>query len=1753
MRHAYLPFVLLAAACGSEVPDDTSTTEQAVWSNGDFESDVIGTMPPSGWSLSTNLNTGISDTRPNPQTLASLNLQGGGSQMSFVVGGAPESQQDPDVRANGTLRFPKYGNRAARVNYNNSSANGSGRNANTLQQTMTVGLGDVDPTDDKVHVRFAIAPVLQNPGHSYIEQPYYFVRLQNLTRGTTLYQDFNASGQPGVPWKDFTDTSGQAAQYTDWQLVDIAPGNAALAVGDQVELRIVAAGCSQSGHWGRVYVDAVGSGIPGLFTWATGVQQANAGSDITYTINYKNGGTTATSGSSLAFVTPPSTTFQSFSGASCTAPNAGATGTVTCSLGTLAPGAVGSFAVTVRINAGTANGTQITNGNYAISASGVSALIGPKVYTNVTNNVQYSDLSITKTDGIAAIEWGAPTRYTIVVRNAGPVATTATVTDTMPAKLTNVVWTCAATGGGTCPAAGSGNISNAVSLPVGATLTYTVDASIIAGTGTSSVVNTATVTATGSSTDPDSTNNTAVDTNTIGELFTLAVSKLGTAAAGAISSTPSAIDCGASCTSSSARFLDGSQVILTASPIPGASFLGWSGACSGTQTTCTVTMTGAKNVFARFVGAPASVVVANGSPQTAAVSTAFGAPLQVAVFDSAGTAVAGTTVAFAAPGSGARATPSAASAVTDSNGLAQVSATANATPGAYTVTGTVAGVASPASFSLANLGPPAAIAVVSGSPQSATVGAAFGANLVAVVRDAANQPVAGATVTFTAPGSGARASFGSPTATTNASGLASVSATAGTVAGGYSATASVAGVASPASFSLNNLAGPAAALVVVSGSGQTAPVTTAFAAPLVIRARDAHGNSVAGVGVSFSAPEGGASASLSPSSATTDASGLAQASATAGTAAGSYSVSAFADGLSVVSFTLANAPGAVTQLSIVDGAGQSATVATAFAAPLRVLARDAQGNAVPEATVAFVAALSPASATLGGASAVTDENGIAAMTASANTVAGSHHVTASHGAANVSLPLSNRAGAPASITAAAAASPQVQTVLGAYAHALAVTVRDAFANPVPDATVTWSAPGSGASAGLLPASASTDATGNAAVAATANTVAGTYIVHATVPGAASSAAFALTNVADEPATLVVEGGHPQSAQVDTDFAAQLATRLVDAYGNPISGVAVSFHAPASGATGAAAASSVATGEDGIARVSVRAGTVTGAYAIVASVPDAVSPVSFALTNTPGPAASIAAAATSTPQNSRVDETFVQPLVATVRDAFGNTVPGVVVTYAAPAAQDAGGNTVPTGALASATAVTGEDGRTGVAIIAGTRAGAYEVTASAPGVEQPARYALANLPGDAHVVSAQSGGGQLAVVSKPYTAELVAIVRDIHGNPVPGVAVDFSAPASGATASASPASTHTAADGTARTALVAGTVAGLFSVTATSPTGAAPASFPLSARPGPAATATALVTSSPQSAQVTHAFAQPLAVRVADAFGNAVPGARVDFRASEQPGARLSAAFAVSGADGIASVLASADKVAGAHTVSAQVTDIEGAGATFALANTPAGPRAVVIGTGMAQTTLATTAFAAPVTARVVDAFGNAVPGAPVRFTIASMNGAGATMSDAMPVSDAHGEVSISLTAGPVVGRFTLTAAADGATGAAIAQLEVMAIPTTLTASADTETAIDGRVDVAIKVTASLGTPAGTVELVDATGAVLGTGTLANGTAVVRLPALALGTHTVVARYAAQGSYGASASETVTFAIIEDSRSISGGGCSTGGSGAGGWL
>jgi len=66
--------------------------------------------------------------------------------------------------------------------------------------------------------------------------------------------------------------------------------------------------------------------------------------------------------------------------------------------------------------------------------------------------------------------------------------------------------------------------------------------------------------------------------------------------AGTISSSPAGINCGPTC---SASFRSGTRVTLTATPAAGSTFVGWSGACSGTAS-CVMTLNGNTSASATF-------------------------------------------------------------------------------------------------------------------------------------------------------------------------------------------------------------------------------------------------------------------------------------------------------------------------------------------------------------------------------------------------------------------------------------------------------------------------------------------------------------------------------------------------------------------------------------------------------------------------------------------------------------------------------------------------------------------------------------------------------------------------------------------------------------------------------------------------------------------------------------------------------------------------------------------------------------------------------------------------------------------------------------------------------------------------------------------------------------------------------------------------------------------------------------------------
>ena len=135
-----LALAAVLSACAPADHESVAVTQDALFTNGDFETGAAGAAPPS-WTVQTFLNKGI--TIQNPQTRAGLNLAAGGHALTTIINGV--NQQDPDLGGGASLRWPRFGKQCARVNFHSSTGFGNGSNVNSLSQTMTIGPSDVDP------------------------------------------------------------------------------------------------------------------------------------------------------------------------------------------------------------------------------------------------------------------------------------------------------------------------------------------------------------------------------------------------------------------------------------------------------------------------------------------------------------------------------------------------------------------------------------------------------------------------------------------------------------------------------------------------------------------------------------------------------------------------------------------------------------------------------------------------------------------------------------------------------------------------------------------------------------------------------------------------------------------------------------------------------------------------------------------------------------------------------------------------------------------------------------------------------------------------------------------------------------------------------------------------------------------------------------------------------------------------------------------------------------------------------------------------------------------------------------------------------------------------------------------------------------------------------------------------------------------------------------------------------------------------
>lgn len=253
-----------------------------------------------------------------------------------------------------------------------------------------------------------------------------------------------------------------------------------------------------------------------------------AGNQVIYTITVTNNGPSAVTGASVVDTLPAGLTNATWnclasSGSSCGAANG--TGSINTTVN-LANGGAATFTLTATV-AGNALGTLTNTASVATPAGTSDPTPGNNSASDTDTVISRSDLRISKTANPVQPIPGSTFNYTIVVTNDGPSPVTgATVTDTIPALLTNVTWTCTASSGSSCVTAnGTGNINATVNLANGGTATFTITASVPTN-ATGTVTNTANVTAPSGVTDPDSNNNSSTVISTLQPRSDLSITKV---------------------------------------------------------------------------------------------------------------------------------------------------------------------------------------------------------------------------------------------------------------------------------------------------------------------------------------------------------------------------------------------------------------------------------------------------------------------------------------------------------------------------------------------------------------------------------------------------------------------------------------------------------------------------------------------------------------------------------------------------------------------------------------------------------------------------------------------------------------------------------------------------------------------------------------------------------------------------------------------------------------------------------------------------------------------------------------------------------------------------------------------------------------------------------------------------------------------------------------------------------------------------
>ncbi len=385
---------------------------------------------------------------------------------------------------------------------------------------------------------------------------------------------------------------------------------------------------------------------------------------------------------------------------------------------------------------------------------------------------------------------------------------------------------------------------------------------------------------------------------------------------------------------------------------------------------------------------------------------------------------------------------------------------------------------------------------------------------------------------------------------------------------------------------------PSTLTKVAETDSQTASPGTVVPKDLEVVVKDAQGNRVPNITVTWNPVGGG---TVSPTQSQTNANGVARTTWTLHTSTATDSVKAYIatytttpDTVTFYAFPTKTSPDTLVYASATSDTGAVLTSLQAF----RVQVLDSLNNPVPNTKVNFSVTDWPDGASgfaLSTDSAITDANGYAATTLTLGNKVGTYRVSAFANTTPGRLDFTGVANQPAAANAITviAGDAQTDTVGQALPTDVKVQVVDAYGNAIANYTVVFE-PVNGGS--VSPATTTSDANGYATTTWTLGNTIGTYkLVAKNTAGTIVSDTLTATAINDAPAQLTlisIRNVSSDSVTVLATEATPFVVKLTDQYGNRVADHTISF-AVQSGTDAVLTRSTAPADSNGLASNSVR--------------------------------------------------------------------------------------------------------------------------------------------------------------------------------------------------------------------------------------------------------------------------------------------------------------------------------------------------------------------------------------------------------------------------------------------------------------------------------------------------------------------------------------------------------------------------------------